>query len=264
MTRAYYDHKRRAQVAAGTWSPPVPASTVQQHVDFLVEEGMSRAHIAAVAGVGERTVRGLRDQRTVQAGTAAAILAVRTQPKPVRADLVPRFGTARRIQALAALGWSCSEQGRHLHMPAQMVWLIAQERTPFVYESTRNRVNDLFERLSGTPGPSRRSRNAAARHGWLPPLAWEDIDDPDATPSLGDEGVDIVDEFAVDRALAGERVTLSDTELIAALQTGVARGESLSRLSLRLGINYAGAKTLLGGELTPNRAKRAERQRAAS
>jgi hypothetical protein len=61
----------------------------------------------------------------------------------------------------------------------------------------------------------------------------------------------------MERALAGHHVELSDAELVAVLQAGVARGEPLSSLSLRLGINYAGAKRLVGGDLTPQRAKRA-------
>lgn len=68
---------------------------------------------------------------------------------------------------------------------------------------------------------------------------------------------ELVDEQAVERALAGERVPLSDAELMSALQIGTARGAGLSSLAPRLGINHVAAKRLLNGGLSPRKAKHA-------
>lgn len=79
-----------------------------------------------------------------------------------------------------------------------------------------------------------------------------------AAPELYDPSAD-VDEVAVERVLAGGHVALNDAELIATLQACVARGQALSTLTLRLGLNYVVAKKLVAGELPPAMAKRAAR-----
>lgn len=49
------------------------------------------------------------------------------------------------------------------------------------------------------------AKRAALRHGWLPPLAWDDdtIDDPAASPAVPEDDTDI-DPIAVARAIAGD------------------------------------------------------------
>lgn len=256
---AAYDRRRHHAVAAGTWLYPEPAVNVQKHIDLLISQGMSYSQIATAAGVAERTVRGVRKRSTLRGMTAAAILAVQPQPRPARADLVPNIGTMRRVQALVALGWSLTELGARSGMPVQQVWDLAHGRKPQIKATTRGRIDDLFEQLSATPGTSRRARACAAKRGWLPPLAWDDIDALDcrAEPVESEAEGDVVDEVAVERALAGHRIELTDAELVAVLQVGVARGEPLSKLSNRLGVNYAGARQMLGGELTIRREKQA-------
>ncbi len=177
---------------------------------------------------------------------------------------VPGVGTARRLQALAALGYPWVALAPRLHVSPTRVRQLADVVDGVVHRDTAAKVSAVFTELAATPGPSKYARTVAARNGWVPPLAWDDIDDPAAEPCLGGEGADLVDEVVVERVLNGEHVALNDAELIATLQAGVARGEPLSSLSLRLGINYQGAKTLLGGELTPRRAKRAARASLAS
>lgn len=76
----------------------------------------------------------------------------------------------------------------------------------------------------------------------------------DAAP---EDPAGLVDEVRVERALAGERMPLNDAELTAALQAGTARGEALTALSVRLGMNHVAAKRLLNGDLPPIRARRA-------
>jgi lambda repressor-like predicted transcriptional regulator len=253
----FYDRRRRARIAAGTWLPNVPVEQVIAHVDRLVSGGMSVNAIARASGVSSRTLQDLRLRSYMFGATAKAVFAVRPSGPSLPAGFVPGIGTARRVRALMALGWSLSAQSREVGMHIQQLWELAWEKQSYVSEATDRRVRDLFERLSATPGKSTRSRNAAREHGWPPPLAWDDIDDPDAEPSLGESRDDIVDEVAMERALSGHHVDLTDAELVAVLQAGVARGEPLSKLSLRLGVNYAGTKKLVGGELTPQRAKRA-------
>jgi hypothetical protein len=99
------------------------------------------------------------------------------------------------------------------------------------------------------------ARRVARRHGWVPLAAWDDetIGDPNAVPDLGDGVSDEVDEVAVARAARGERVRLTAVEKAAALRLGVDRGDPLSRVSARLGINYADARRMVGVDMSPRR-----------
>lgn len=94
--------------------------------------------------------------------------------------------TRRRVQALCALGWSISEQSRRTGIQREHLREIAEGVTPAVGPHVRLAVAALYDVLSGsTPAPSRyatRTRNDAARKCWVPPLAWDDIDN-DTNPA---------------------------------------------------------------------------------
>lgn len=252
-----YDRKRRAAKRAGTWKPQVPQERVEEHLNGLLTAGATLPGIAEASGLPLRTLHGIRRRKWVQGSTADAIFAVDRADAPPRSGHVSVIGASRRVRALAAIGWSLAEQARQLGVVTQQMSQFANETYPTITAANDQTVRGLFERLCGTPGGSVRARNYAQRKGWLPPLAWDDLDDPDAVPSLGESRDDVVDEVAMERALSGEKVELSDAELVAVLQAGVARGEPLSKLADRLGINYFGAKKLVGGELTPRRVKQA-------
>ena len=95
-------------------------------------------------------------------------------------------GAIRRIRALQALGWTRRQiaiqagyDGNSdpfnyfLYRPGTGV-------TPEVYA----RIVAVYERLSGTPGPSEATRAWARREGHPPPLAWDDIDNDRAPKGM--------------------------------------------------------------------------------
>jgi len=98
--------------------------------------------------------------------------------------LVSSIGTQRRLRALAAIGWDINTLAhRGGYQPiAIRNWRAA--RCPRIKKVQAARIAALYEQLCGTQGPSSRSRGHARRHGWAPPLLWDelDIDDPAATP----------------------------------------------------------------------------------
>ncbi|MCT7369419.1 hypothetical protein [Mycolicibacterium llatzerense] len=169
------------------------ASLVAEHINQLRESGMSGTCIADQAGVAfsevYHIIRG--DRGYVLSDVARKILAVRPVPmlewSPGRQ--VPSIGSARRIQALVALGHTQADLAAEIgcypnHIPRIM-------RQPFVTVAFARAVDDVYRRLMFTPAPeraaSRRSRARAQRAGWAPPLAWDEdtIDDPTAEPDLG-------------------------------------------------------------------------------
>lgn len=125
---------------------------------------------------------------------------------------VPAIGTLRRIQALQAIGWGIPDIAREAGLPVPTLRNPAY-RGERVWTSTAERVAEAYERLAMTWPEGRyatRSRRMAARKGWLPPLAWTDIDDPDERPDLTVRD-DLPDPVVVERILAGDR-TLRPTK----------------------------------------------------
>lgn len=215
--------RRRRLIAYGRWDGDVDVASARRHIGVLVAGGWPLEHIAKSAGVGRHTVTRIRsgESRHVRASTAEKILAVRHESRPPRLDnaLVDATGTIRRLQALVYMGWSGAELMRRLGSnPAYISRVMSM---PLVFESTRRRVTELFEEIWDQDPPAhtsvdrmlvqkamRRARNA----GWVGPLAWDDIDDPesiadvDGTATLTPEEIH---EALVDSALAGEKPELT-------------------------------------------------------
>jgi hypothetical protein len=119
-------------------------------------------------------------------------------PKPPAdtADrLVSSLGTARRLQALVAIGYTNWMLAERLSCRENRVSDLCARVRGRVRTSVARDVTDLFEQLREQPyeGPgSTRARARAARSDWATPDQWEgrDIDDPLASPSEpGDESV---------------------------------------------------------------------------
>lgn len=263
---------RSRMIAYGRWRGLVDADPLRAHVRALMAAGLGRDRICELAGVSvgcmARLLYGNRDEpptARVLARTAEKLLAV----QPSLADfgdaaLIDATGTRRRAQALAALGWSISEQARRIGRRVKDYSpMLARDR---VSARLARLVCALYDDLSMTPAPAgysaTRARRMAAQRGWLPPLAWEDsaLDDPAAEPEQLEATApqsDAVDEVAVEKALAGARIDLTDAELEVALHAGTARGEALSALSARLGMNHVAAKRLLNGEQPAHKVRHA-------
>lgn len=106
-----------------------------------------------------------------------------------RVRTVDALGTRRRLQALARVGWSFAELARRCELSRNGFLHIVGERNPRVRRFVAERVNELFAELwdvapPSTPASIRRTIEAA-RQGWAPPAAWDNIDDPNETPADG-------------------------------------------------------------------------------
>lgn len=100
------------------------------------------------------------------------------------------LGTARRLQALVAIGYTQTDLCRRLGWQRQSITRLIFNRQPTVNVKTAKRVDAMFRQLQMTPGPSQAARNFAKEHKWAPPLAWGDdgdIDDPAAIPDIGED-----------------------------------------------------------------------------
>ncbi len=95
---------------------------------------------------------------------------------------IPAVGTVRRLQALATIGHTFGSIAAELGVTTQAVERIS--KAALVRRITAARIGNIYDRWSGTPGPSTICRRRAVARGWAPPLAWDNIDDPNEKPHL--------------------------------------------------------------------------------
>ncbi|MGZ9829884.1 hypothetical protein ACXYTP_23505 [Tsukamurella ocularis] len=159
----------------------VPAAPVRDHLLALEAAGWTVRAIERESGVCKDTIHSLRRSARpgVNAATAQLLLAVR----PQHSDRVPAHGPARRVRALAALGWPDKIIAEHANLGRSTIANIRDGRgTPRVKRATAAGIDRAFRALWEHPGPSETTRRLAARHRWALPMEWDDIDDPDAQP----------------------------------------------------------------------------------
>lgn len=92
---------------------------------------------------------------------------------------VPVEPTRRKVQALCALGWSATDVARALGITQQSMSKILN-RPDRIRRSTAERVDRVYTawemRIPPETTWTKRNRTNALKRGWLPPLAWEDIE----------------------------------------------------------------------------------------
>ena len=151
---------------------------------------------------------------------------------------VPPVGTARRLQALAAVGWAPADLSPLIGSTKSQILKWRSGKIGWVYAETADRIATVYNQVADAPTPSRyalKVQRCAERNGWHPPIAWDDdtIDDPNAKP-YASAPVDI-DEIAVEQACNGRRVNLTRAERLAAVATLTERGYSEKQISELLG-----------------------------
>lgn len=162
----------------------MPAAPVQAHLNRLVAAGYSTNGIALAAGLSNaQVIYTLNTAKRIQRRTARRLLAV-TDPT----GRVEATGTRRRLQALAALGWSFTAMAEHLGLSRAAVhhWTTRDRVAAESAHAARRLYDDLWNKRPPETTPmermiANRNRNTAAKYGWPPPLAYddEDIDSPD-------------------------------------------------------------------------------------
>jgi len=98
--------------------------------------------------------------------------------------LVDSTGTARRLRALAAIGWGVEALGERLGPSKSRVGNCRIQHRATIARRSAAAVARVYDELSMVPGPCSKARAHALKQGWPPPLAWDDdrIDDPKARP----------------------------------------------------------------------------------
>lgn len=249
--QAWYSRTRKAEIAAGTWRPPLPVDQVRPHVLALVAANLTHERIAARAGVGRdavaRIARGA--SKTVLGHVAEAILGVPVPADPPRklrrqTNLVDATGSRRRLQALAVCGWSTRDLARETGLSVATIQDVQRPKGwETVEPATAARIRAVYDRIDeATPGPTKVAATRARAKKWAPPLAWDDdtIDDPAARPTRHGDRTSKrsdVDEVAVALALTGDRpATITQAEQREAIHRAWLAQVSDDAIAARLGI----------------------------
>ena len=202
-----YSKLQRYRILAGI-SDLVDAGPVKAHVAMLRAAGVGKRTIAMRAGVSQTVIDRLLGINTekpcnrVRPETARRILAVKGSDV-ADGSYVDTIGTTRRLRGLVAIGWTQTELATRIGWSVCNLNSIVMARRPGVTVDTARLVAALYDELSMTPGPSSRARAVAARHGWLPPLAWDDEQLDDA----GHEPQDVRR-----KGVRGSGITIEDIE----------------------------------------------------
>ena len=240
----------------GRWHPYVDAGPVREHIAALRGAGIGVERIAQLAGLSVSHIRQLAEHgradspgtQRVRPSTAIRVLGIGIgDASRAPRSRVDATGTRRRLQALIAIGWPAElladQLGRRPNSLSRSMTAAS------VTARTAQDVATLYERLWNSRPPrmtsaQRATADAAQAHaaarGWLPPLAWDDID-TDPTPPLATAGApqrNDIDQIAVDRALAGDHITYHDLTTVEqqeVVRRLTARGSSIRDIAAQLG-----------------------------
>lgn len=196
LCQSHWEQSQKDRIAKGEWiSGTIPADEVIAHWEKLNAEGLSTRRICELAGISLQGIYMIKKRGRVRIMNAQKILAVKSWgiSEKETSGYVPVLGTARRIQSLVALGYTFLYLSKEMHVAHDKVSQIAHMEQDHVTVDTAKKVAAVFDRLSGTiPEPSKptsRSKNYARRMGWSPPLAYNNIDDPNDIPNIGGDSV---------------------------------------------------------------------------
>ena len=92
-------------------------------------------------------------------------------------ELIDAAPTIRRLRAMTAIGWGIKRMADALDTHYAYVGAVRAGKYKTVLSTTAEKVAEFYERECMTPIPSGvRASSYARRQGWVPPLAYDDIE----------------------------------------------------------------------------------------
>jgi hypothetical protein len=224
----------------------VASAPVIAHLGALRGQGMSWEEIGRAARTSASTPREivLEQRAEVHRSTAEKLLAVPLSHRPSEVGMVPSLGAMRRVRALYVIGCSRSEIANRASVSEYTISLLASGRWSTIRVQHDQAIRHAYRQMWMQPGNSAKNRIRARREGWVSPLAWDDIDNPEASP------------VAMDRAPAGKQATAAArAENITYLASfGVAAHE----IAERVGLDVSYVRAQIDGTRAPGWRQRQE------
>jgi lambda repressor-like predicted transcriptional regulator len=244
--------QRAKHHAYGRPAPRVPAGPTRTHLAVLSDAGIGMRRVSELTGLSRTTLqtilrgrggngpRAREHWKTVGRDVETKILALTPDAETAAPSaMVPATGAHRRVQALVAAGWSVAALAAKVEMETSNLWTVLGQDQ--ITAAMHHRIVQLHDGFATCPPPestpheraaATRARRYAAKRGWQPSLAWDDIDHDPAPPAADD---DAVDELAVDLWLEGATGALNRLDWPTAVQRATDLGWTAATIGERLG-----------------------------
>lgn len=193
----HYDAERRLrETLGGRKCGRIPAGPTVERIQLLKERGLGYRRVAELSGLTPQTVQRIKNHKNTFVDTADKIFAIPlpATPHELASDAckVPLIGSTRRLQALAVLGYTNRHLSTKLGVTETLIYRWVNGSQPFIFAHYARDVDRVFRELQLVPAKdsvgAKRARSRAAKRGWWPAFAWDNIDDPDAQPDRGEPG----------------------------------------------------------------------------
>lgn len=192
-TSSAYLKKYQLDTARGIYRGYVDATPARERVQALMDRGFTASAIGRAAYVSHDTVtRVAHGTEQIWQATARALQGV-SEARVIAATpgngYVPRLGATRRVRALQRIGWNMPQIAHAADVTPRTIRAIVDpaQGTTLVSRATHDAIDQAYRALCMTPGPDQRTARMGERRGWVPPLAWDDVDDPVEQPNLDGE-----------------------------------------------------------------------------
>ena len=194
MTTTNYAKRYHYDSARGVYRGYGDAQPAHDRVAALMARGFTAVAIGRAAYVSHDTVTRVAAGTPRLLQTTARALENITEAQVIAATpghgYVPRLGATRRVRALQRLGWTMPLIAQHAGVKIRTVHSVVDpaQGAQLVARATHDAIETAYRALCMTPGPDARNRRMGERRGWAPPLAWDDVDNPDEQPDYGTPG----------------------------------------------------------------------------
>lgn len=172
----------------------IAPDAAMRRINLWRQKGVSLDTIAERTGVSKAQIRNIQNgvRGWIRTSTHAKIMGVQLSRADV--SMFPAVGVRRRLQALAAVGYSTLTLGEILSRDRKYVCAlqVGKNGREFVLRPIGAPVYEAYEKyawadpreLGQTDHATTYVRNSARKNGWAPPHCWDDdtIDDPEAIP----------------------------------------------------------------------------------
>lgn len=164
-------YRRRIRMGIYGWRD---AARAREHVEALRSLGWTWEGIADVAGLSTYVAHqlGTGKTRRLLPESETALLKVPLMPFDSQRS-VDSCGTRRRVQALAWMGWTCSEVARRAGTTQRTLATLILPHRRISFALSR-RVAAVYDELSMSFGPSKIAAGKARQLGFVPPLGWDE------------------------------------------------------------------------------------------
>lgn len=237
---------------------------------FFLDAEPVRDHIRGLMATYRMPINAIVAQTGVPRGTLVRVLYDRKTPVTrVVADIGNRLlgahfsldviadhavinpiGTRRRLQGLAVAGYGLTVLAGELNRSPGKLQQATTRIT--VRADFARAVRDLADRLEivpppGDPGLIAATQGDAERRGWVPLAAWDDIDDPAATPSMPSRPDTEPDFAVVEQVLFGVPSTrgIREIDIYEAILCLRDRGKGATVLAQLINCNGSRARRLV-------------------